>query len=219
MPYPIGRGVRVEVENVVGTAKTVTAITAASPPVASSATHGLANGAVGYFSGVSAFMPILEGMALRIANTATGTFELQKIRAAGLTAFSGSASFFPISTWHTVGNATAYQIGGGDAPDADQTVLLDTVQQLVPGMLNAQTVTIPCNSDMESAAMLKISQAAEDQAALTFRITLAGSTGQQQRVFRGIPTLSNEDMGLGQTANGTFSVRVFGRVLFLPPVV
>lgn len=219
MPYPIGRGVRVEVENAVGTAKTVTAITAASPPVATSSAHGLTVGTVGYFTGVSGFMPALEGMAVRITNPVTNTFDLQKLRAAGLSAFSGSASFYPVSTWHTVGNATAYQIGGGDAPDSDQTVLLDTIQQLVPGMLNAQTVTIPCNSDMESAAMLKIAQAAEDQTPLVFRITLAGSTGAQQRVFRGIPTLSSEDMSLGQTANGTFTVRVFGRVLFLPPVV
>lgn len=219
MPYPIGRGVRVEVENALGTAKTVTAITAASPPVATSSAHAMTNGTVGFFSGVSAFMSMLDGMAVRIANIAANTFELQKLRAAGLTAFSGSATFTPVATWHTVGNATAYQIGGGDAPDADQTVLIDTVQQLVPGMLNAQTVTIPCNSDMESAAMLKIAQAAEDQSPLTFRITLAGSTGAQQRVFRGIPTLSSEDMSLGQTANGTFTVRVFGRLLFLPPVV
>jgi hypothetical protein len=213
MAYPILRGVRAEVQATTSATKSVTAVTQADPGVATSTSHGMANGTVGYFTGVTGMVQ-LEGQAIRVANTATNSFDLEKLKTTAFPAFTGTATFTPIATWNTIGHATGYQIGGGDANDIDQTTIIDDIEQLVPGILSAQTVTISGFSNMQSSAMLAINQAAIDQTALVFRVTLKDN---QQRVFRGIPSLSGEGGDVGQSLTGSFTVRVSGRVMFLPP--
>ena len=210
--YPIARGVRLEVEATLAAAKTVSAITAASPAAVTSTSHGLSAGAIGYFSGVSG-MVNLEGQAASVQGVSTNAFNAEGINSTSFPAFSGTCSFTPVSTWSTLGNATQYSIGGGDANDVDQTVLIDDIQQLTPGILSAQTVQITGLSAAQTAGMLKCAQAAFDQTALVFRVTLKDG---QRRVFRGIPALPSEDGSVGQSISGAFSVRVIGRVLFLP---
>jgi hypothetical protein len=212
MPYPIGRGVRVEVEATTASTKSVTAVTQATVGVATSASHAMTDGTIGYFTGVAGMVQ-LEGQAISVDSPAANTINLEGLNTTSFPAFTGSATFTPIATWSTVGNASGYQIGGGDAADGDQTCLIDDIQQLTPGLLNAQTVTISGFSSAQSAAMQRVMQAAFDQVALTFRITLKDG---QRRVFRGIPALMNEDGQVGQSLTGQFSVRITGRVLFLP---
>jgi hypothetical protein len=210
--YPIGRGVKVEVEATTAAAKSVTAVTQAAVGVATSASHALAEGAIAYFTGVSGMVQ-LEGQAISVDAPVTNTINLEGLNTTNFPAFTGTANLTPIATWSTVGNASGYQIGGGDANDVDQTTLIDDIQQLTPGLLNAQTVSISGFSAFSSAAMQKVIQAAYDQTPLTFRVTLKNG---ERRVFRGIPALAGEDMQVGQSATGQFSVRVTGRVLFLP---
>lgn len=210
--YPIARGVRVEVEATLGSAKTISAITAANPAAATSTSHGLSAGAIGFFSGVSGMVQ-LEGQAASAQGVSTNAFNVEGINSSAFPAFTGTCSFTPVSAWSTLGNATSYQIGGGDANDADQTCLIDDIQQLTPGLLSAQTVTFSGFSAATTAAMLKCYQAAFDQTGLVFRVTLKDG---QRRVFRAIPALSSEDGSVGQSVTGQFSARVIGRVLFLP---
>lgn len=215
MPYPIGRGVKLEVENALTTAKTVSAVTLADPGVATaSATHSMTDGTVGYFTGVSG-MVNLEGQAVRISSASAAVFTLLKFKTSTFPAFTGTCSFTPINTWHTIGAANAYQIAGGEAPQIDESVLLDEIAQNTPGLLPAQTVSITGFSNFESAGMIKIVQAALDSTALTFRVTLKDG---QQRVFRGVPSLPGEDMSVGASATGQFTVLVKGRVLYLPVI-
>jgi hypothetical protein len=215
MPYPIGRGVKLEVENALTAAKTVNAVTLADPGVATTSTsHSMTDGTVGFFSGVSG-MVNLEGQAVRISSASAAVFTLLKYKTSTFPAFSGTCSFTPINTWHTIGAANAYQIGGGEPSEIDQTVLLDDIAQVTPGILGAQSVSITAFTDFESAGMIKIAQAALDSAALTFRVTLKDG---KQRVFRGVPSLPSEDMSVGASGTGTFSIKVAGRVLFLPSI-
>ena len=58
-----------------GTAKTITAATKANPVVLTSSSHGLANGADVYVTGVAG-MTQLNGRTMRVASTATHTFAL-----------------------------------------------------------------------------------------------------------------------------------------------
>jgi len=210
--YPIARGVRLEVENALAAAKTVSAVTAANPAAVTSTSHGLTAGTIGYFSGVSG-MVMLEGQAASVQGVSTNAFNAEGLSTASSPAFSGTCSFTPVSSWHTLGHATQYSIGGGDANDVDQTTLIDDIQQLTPGLLSAQTVQITGLSAAQTAGMIKCAQAAFDQTALVFRITLKDG---QRRVFRAIPALPNEDGSVGQSISGAFSLRVIGRVLLLP---
>lgn len=211
--FPIGRGVRVEVEATTSTTRVVTAVTQATVGVATSTAHTLTDGTIAYFSGVTSGMVQLDGQAISVDAPTANTINLEGLNTTAFAAFTGSQNLIPIATWSTIGNASGYQIGGGDAPDVDQTCLIDDIQQLTPGVLNAQTVTISGFSSAQSAAMQRVMQAAFDQTPLTFRITLKDG---QRRVFRGIPALPNEDGQVGQSLTGQFSVRITGRVLFLP---
>lgn len=209
-----GRGVRVEIGLTMASAIDVTAISKANPAVATAAAHGLTAGRVGYLTGVEG-MAQLEGQAVRVAAPDTNTFQLPGINSTNYPDFT-DGSLVPVQTWATVAKATSYAIGGGEAESLNATVLLDDQAQTENGLLAAQTVTFNLLAeDAPAAAMQAIEQAALNDQALVFRITL--KTGAQ-RIFRGTPSMPGEDVQQGQLGTGTVSVQVKGRVLKLGAV-
>lgn len=213
MTAVIGRGVRVEVAATYAAAKTVSAITLASPGVATSTSHGLTDATVGYFSGVTGMVQI-EGMAARIDAPATNSFNLETLDTTAFSAFTGTCSFTPVATWSTLGIATSYAIGGGEAEKLDNTTLLDDVKQELNGLLASQSVTINVNAEtFNSAAMTLIENAARNATSAVFRITLKDGS---VRVFRGEPSLPGEDVQKGSIGTGTFGITVKGFVIKTP---
>lgn len=211
----IGRNVRVEISKTETAAKTVSAVTQASPGVATSTSHGLADGSVGYFNAVTG-MVNLEGQPARVDAPVTNTFNLEGIDTTNFPAFT-AGTFVPISVWSTLSRAAAYDIGGGDADPIDTTVLLDVIKQNANGLLAAQTVKIDLKLDTtDEEALSLVRAAATSQAYKTFRITLSDGS---QRIFRGQPSLPGENVGQGALGTGSFQVTVKGAVLFLGPVV
>lgn len=212
MPSVIGRNVRLEVALTYSPADTVTAVTLASPGVATSSAHGNANGTVGYWT-VTGGMPQLDGQATRVANTATNNFDLQGLSTLSFTAFT-AGTYTAVATWGTLSEMTNYSIGGGSSTDLDDTKSLDIITQLLPGLLAADSVRIDVkNQTFNSTVMQFIEDGAIAQAYQVYKITLNdGST----RVFRGIPTRPSESMTLGQIATGGFDIKVKGFVLKTP---
>lgn len=206
----VGRGVRVEIGSAYGSAVTVSAITQDNPGEATSTGHAQANKTVGYLSSVEG-MVNLEGQAVRVANTATNTFDLEDINTSNLSAFTGSCTFTPVSTWATLGRITGYSVGGGEAEKLDDTVLLDDIKQELSGLLAAQTVSFNLNSlTISDSAMTLLRQTARDAGYLVFRITLKDGA---VRVFRGQPSLPGEDVQKGAIGTGSFSVTIKGFVI------
>jgi hypothetical protein len=203
----VGRGVRVEIGLTYGAPVTVSAITQADPGVATAAAHAQANKTVGYLSSVEG-MVNLEGQAVRVANQATNTFELEDIKTTNLAAFTGTALFTPVATWATLGRITGYNSGGGEAEKLDDTVLLDDIKQELNGLLAAQSVSLPLNAmTISDSAMRLVRTTARDSEYLVFRITLKDGN---VRVFRGQPSLPGEDVQKGAIGTGTFTVTVKG---------
>lgn len=207
----VGRNVRIEIAKTFGTAKTVTAVTQASPGVATSTAHGLADGAVGYMNGVTG-MTNLDGQAIRVNSPLTDSFQLEGVDTTNYPAFT-AGSFVPVTAWSTLTRAAGYQVGGGDAEKQDNTVLLDAIKQEINGLLAAQTVSVDLKLETtDDEALALVNAAALSQGYLLFRITLADGA---QRVFRGQPSLSGESVGQGAIGTGQFSVTVKGQVLRL----
>lgn len=207
-----GRGVRVEVSKTEGTAKVVSAVTKAKPGVATSTSHGLSAGAVGYFKGVEG-MAQLEGQAVRVANPTANAFDLEGLNTTNFPTFTDQADFIPITAWATLSQSTSYSIGGGDAEKLDTTTLIDVLKQEENGLLAAQTVSInvlALGSDNEALGLIR--DAALNGQSLVFRITLQDGS---QRVFRGEPSIPGEDVQKGQVGTGAISATVKGQVLFL----
>lgn len=206
-----GRGVRVEIAATYAAPKTVTAVTLASPGVATSTAHGLANDTVGYFSGVGGMVQ-LENQACRVKNQATNTFELQGLNTTTYSAFT-SGTFTPVATWATLSEATSYRFGGGSAEKLDATRLIDIVKVEEQGNLPADTATINVIAqDTPSAAMALIESAVQTQGSVIVRITLGNGA---VRVFRAEPSLPGEDVQQGQLGTGTLDMAVKGLVLKL----
>lgn len=210
MPYVKGRGVTVQMAATYGSAKSVTAVTKANPGVATSTSHGMTNGTVGYFSGVSG-MAQLEGQAVKIANVATNTFELAGLNTTGYADFTGSCSFTPVATWHTLAEATSYEIGVGESEKLDMTTLLDIVKKEESGLLAPQSVSINLLAvDVPTTAMAAVIAAAQAGAKHVFRILLPGGA---TRVWYGEPSIPGESVDRGAVGTGSISVTVSGFVL------
>lgn len=205
MTYAIGRGVRVEV-GVEGTSKTVTEVTEADPPVATSAAHGLAARSVGYFS-VATGMPQLEGQAVRFSAVDSNTLTIEDLDTTSYGNFT-AGTLIPIASWLVLSSATNYNKSGGEGNPQDITVLLDTTEQQLQGQLSAETVALTLRTEtIASAALQAVRDAARNQGYLVFRITLPDGN---VRIWRGQPSLPTESLdtnGIGQT---TFSTTVKG---------
>ncbi len=204
-----GRNVKVEVATVFTAAKLITAITKASPPVVSSAAHGLLSGAVGYFDSMNG-MNELDGMAATVANITTGTFELPDVDSSNYTTCTGG-NFVPVQTWATLVNSTKVDIGGGDASKIDVTTLLDNSKQEETGMLAAQSVSMDVLIEQTAnAAAAFLKQQARQGGYALVRLTYPNG---QRRIFRGQPSLPGESVGVDQVVTGSLSMTVKGYVI------
>ena len=206
-----GRGVKVEISATYGAPKAVTAVTQASPGVATSAAHGMANDTVGYFSSVTGMVQ-LEDQACRVKNQATNTFELQGLNTSGYSAFT-AGNFTPVATWATLGESTSYSLGGGASEKLDVTTLLDIVRKEELGLLPVQSVTMNVIAqDTPSAAALLLENAVQTQGKVVVRITLGNGA---VRIFRGEPSTPGEDVQQGAVGTGSLDYAVKGFILKL----
>lgn len=207
-----GRAVRVEVAATYNTAKPVTAVTQADPGVVTSTAHALAEGVVGYFTGVEG-MTELEGQVASVDNSLTNSFDLEDIDTTDFGTFSGSADFVPVATWATLSAATQYEIGGAEIGQLDTTTLLDNQVQQEGGMLSVQSVTLSKFSDFQAAAAQLLIKAARKGELVVVRITLSNG---ERRVFRGQPSLPSESLSVNQIATSNLSFVTKKQVLLLP---
>ena len=206
-----GRGVTVAIAATYDAAKTVTAVTLASPGVATSASHGMANDTVGYF-GTVVGMAQLSYQACRVKNQATNTFELQGLNTTNYSAFTWG-TFTPVATWATLSEATSYDISGGASDKLDVTTLLDIVRKEEQGLLPVAAVTLNVIAqDTPSAAMLLLESAVQTQGGVVVRITLGNGA---VRIFYGEPSLPGESVSQGAVGTGSLDFAAKGFVLKL----
>lgn len=211
MPNIKGRGTRIEVAATFGTAKVVTAVSKASPGVATSAAHGMANNTVGYFNNVNGMVQ-LEKQACRLKNVATNTFELQGLNTSQYSDFV-SGEFINVLTWQTLAEATSYRFGGGSAEKLNATRLIDIVTQEELGNLPADALNIGVLAqDTPSAAMALFENAVQTQGICIVRITLGNGAVRVCTVEPGLP---GEDVQQGQLGTGSIDGAVKGLVLKL----
>lgn len=210
MTTALGRNVKLEIALTFTAAKTATAITNASPGVATSSAHGMANGTVGFWT-VPTGMVQLDGQATRVYNQATNTFELQGLNTGGYSAFGGTPTFTPVATWGLLSEMIGYNIGGGSQDRLDDSKTADIVKQEIFGLLPPDTVQIDLLSQTFNGSVM---QAIEDASVagtyLVFRVTLNDGS---VRVFRGIPSRPGESLQRAQLATGGFQVAVKGLAL------
>lgn len=206
-----GRNVRVEIAATYGSDVTVTAVTLASPGVATATAHGLANDTVGYFYDVTG-MEQLEKQAARVKNQTSNTFELQGLNTTNYSAFTGG-KFKPVATWALLSESTSYSIGGGAGEKLDATRLIDTVRKTEQGLLPEQTISVNVLAqDTPGSALQLIESAVQTQGIVLVRITLANGA---VRIAVAEPSTPGEDVQIGQLGTGSLDFAAKGFVLKL----
>lgn len=166
----------VEIQKTLGAAKTITAITQASPGVATSAAHGLANGTVGILA-IPSGMTSLDKRLVRIANQATNTFELEGIDTTSLPAFvAGSCTFTPITAWDTFSNVTSFAIPEPQPNRQDSTTVHVNTKREIFGLDDAVQANFTMQADPKNVAVINLRTASKAKATRGFRVTLQDAT-------------------------------------------
>ena len=205
----IGTNMNVQIEAVKETALTVSAVTKDSPGVATSTAHGLANGDVVVFA-VSAGMVELEGQAVRIANVATDTFELESLDTTDFSTFTAGTAA-EISSFHTMSNAQSVSMPDATPNKIDATTLIDTVTQVLFGLPEAPDGTIPGLYAPQNAAVLAVKAATDTNTPLAIKVNWSGG---EQTIFNArVSGGSGFELQQNDVAKATVSITPVRKIL------
>jgi hypothetical protein len=165
------QGALLAMETTRAAAKTITGITAASPPVVSSSSHGYTAGQIVYISGVVG-MTQVNGRAFVVGTAAAGTFELKGVDGTSWTAYASAGSAYLI-TPTSVGQAS--KIGGfdGQAPEIDVTNLQSVAKEYLLGLQDFGNLSFDVFLDNTDTGQTALRAAKESGAAKVFTWTLS----------------------------------------------
>lgn len=164
----------VEIQKTLGAAKTITAVTKASPPVATSTAHGLANGTVGILSmptGMSSF----DKRMVRLANQATNSFEFEGLDSTGFPDFV-AGTFTPITAFDTFAIVTSFSIPEPQPNRQDSTTVHVNTKREIFGLDDAVNVNFNMQADPKAVAVINLRTASKAKATRGFRVTLQDGT-------------------------------------------
>lgn len=205
--------VAIAMQSALAAAKTITAITKASPGVVSSTAHGYSNGDYVYLDVQGMWQ--LHGRVFRVASVATDTFQLEDVSggtglstAAFDTFTSGSA--YKITFGTSITTATSMNVTGGDYSMIDTTTIHGNQKSEVPGLPEPLKMTFDNLWDPTDAGQAAMKSASDAQAIRAFKFTFG--TGGKIMVFAGYVGFAGAPAGSAQdkvtsqaviTAHGT----------------
>jgi hypothetical protein len=168
----IGTNMTVSIQQTLETALTVSAITQASPGVATSAGHTLANGDIMVLD-VPTGMVELDGKAVRIANVATDTFELEGVDTTLFSTFTAGTAA-EVSAFATLAMAQSVAMPQAAPAKIDITRLIDKVKRTAYGLTEAADGTIVGLYDPADAGVVLILAASAINGDLVIMVDWAG---------------------------------------------
>lgn len=164
--------VAVAVQTVLAASKTITAITKASPAVASSTAHGFTNGQEVKL--VVAGMLELNNAVVRVANITANTFEIEGWDSTLFNTFtSGTAALITFGA--SAATITDVSNSGGEAKSVDITTVHDDTDKEIPGSKTALSYSFGNLWDPADPALLELKKA--DNVKGTRAIKISFSSG------------------------------------------
>lgn len=198
--------VQVAIQSALAAAKTITAITKASPAVVSSTAHGYVNGDYVLIAAQGMFQ--VDSRVFRVSATAANTFALEGEDSTLFDTFtSGTAQLITYGT--TMTTATGLTAAGGEFDFIDITTIHDNIRKQIPGLASAASYTFECLWDPTDAALLALKLASDNQVTRAVRFTFSGA---QKVLFNGyvgatlLPTGSAQDKVITSVA-----ITMFGK--------
>lgn len=170
----IAKGTVVYLQTAIAAAKTITGITAASPPVVTSTAHGYTNGQVVKISGVVGMVE-LNNRAFVVANVTANTFELKGVDGTGFTAYASGGSAF-LATLSAVGEVRGIPSFGGTEPnDVDVSHLLSVSSETLAGLPRQANASFNILFDLATSQHTTLIKANQDLADRVFHFLKPGS--------------------------------------------
>lgn len=168
MSTPNWIGVRVAMQSAIAASKTITAITQASPGVASAVGHGYSNGDFTLITAQG--MAQVNNRIIRVAGQAADTFQLEGEDTTGFDAFtSGGAQKVTFgTTFNTLADISG---SGGDFDMLDSTTIHDLVKTQEPGMASALSFSFESLWDLSDAGLQAAMAASKNKAQRAFLFT------------------------------------------------
>lgn len=155
-----------------GSALTVSALTNASPPVATSAAHGLSDGDI---IEVTSGWSRLTNKIVRVDSSDTDSFAMEGINASSTTIFpsgSGTGSVREITGWTQLQQILGVATAGGEQQFLDYQFLEDDAQKRIPTFKSPITLTLNVADDPALAGYLLAEAANDDRLVRALRCTL-----------------------------------------------
>lgn len=197
---------RIQMETAQGANKTITAISAADPPVVTSASHGLANGTVVKISGVSGMVEV-NNRAFVVASSLTNSFELKGVKGAGYTAYTsgGVANSITLTDIAEVTNISGLD---GAADEIDVTHLRSQAKEFLVGLEDFGNLSLDLTLNNTDTGQLALRAAKAAATAKVFAILLTDSTVGALVAF--VKSFTFNSQG-NDAYRGTVQLRVTGK--------
>lgn len=165
-------GAIVSLATTYGTAKTVSGISNANPGVATSTAHGLANGAL---VSVTSGWSNLNNRVVRVAGSATNTFNLDGIDTTSVTQYpagSGGGSVQEITGFTQIGQIMGFSTSGGEQQFATFSFLEQNFDTQIPTTLSAQSITLDIADDPTLPGYQALKAASDARAVRALRLSM-----------------------------------------------
>lgn len=186
--------VGIDVQTALGVAKTLTAITKASPAVATSTAHGLANGEYVYLDVTGMFE--VGQRVFRVANVTANTFELEGQDTTTFNTFvSGTAQLVTFGASMTTAQDVSFS--GGEPEFADVTTVHDNVRRRVPTVVSSMSATIGALYDRTDPAQIELGKATTQKTQRAIRLRFSNGNklvGAAYCSAAGVPTGSAQEV-------------------------
>jgi hypothetical protein len=165
-------GAIVSIATTMGTAKTVSAITNATPGVATSTAHGFTDGDLVI---MSSGWSNLNNRVVRVDNSATNAFDIEGVDTSSATLFpsgSGVGSATEVTAFTQVTQIMGFATSGGDQQFATFSFLEQNFETQIPTITSAQTITIDIADDPSLAGYIALKAASDARATRALKIAM-----------------------------------------------
>jgi hypothetical protein len=171
MSVSLPNGVILALATAYGPLKNVTALTNAAPALATSAAHGMANGAI---IEVKSGWQKINDRVMRIADVAAGAFSLEGTDTTSQTIYpggTGTGSVREITAFTQISQVTDTSTSGGDMQFATFSFLENDFESQIPTQASAQSFQLTIADDPTLAGYKAVQAAAEKRDVRALRIT------------------------------------------------
>ena len=165
----VWKNVDVKMQSAIAAAKTITAISKASPAVVSCTGHGYSNGDIVFVLAEGMFQ--VDARVFRVSDVATDTFKLEDENSTEYDDFiSGTVAKVTLAT--NITTATTISSSGGDFAMIDKTTIHQNTRSEMPGLPNAINYSMEHIWDPSDAGLKAMKVASDLQQRRVFKFTI-----------------------------------------------